>query len=90
MSQAEQDQPRRVFRGYLNAAQIEAEKKKFRMEITQVSSMPQKLVDTLMADFDRVTELQRLDVALGKAVKEADFKRTVKSILLQMNNHSVH
>jgi len=51
--------------------------------------MPQKLVDTLMADFDRVTELQRLDVALGKSIKDADFKKTVKSILLQMNNHSV-
>ena len=52
--------------------------------------MPQKLADTLAYDFDRVTELQRLDVALGKSLKEADFKRTVKSILMKNHNHSVH
>tara|TARA_B110000285_G_C15007111_1_gene554445 strand:- start:382 stop:513 length:132 start_codon:yes stop_codon:yes gene_type:complete len=42
-----------------------------------------------MADFDRVTELQKLDVALGKSIKDAGFKKTVKTILLEMDNHSV-
>ena len=52
--------------------------------------MPAKLVKTLAHDFDRVTDLQRLDVALGKSLKEADFKTLVKSILLKNKNHSVH
>jgi hypothetical protein len=51
--------------------------------------MPPKLAKTLAHDFDRVTDLQRLDVALGKSLKDADFKRTVKSILLKNKNHSV-
>ena len=51
--------------------------------------MPAKLVKTLAHVFDRVTDLQRLDVALGKSLKEADFKTLVKSILLKNKNHSV-
>ena len=80
---------KRIFRGHFSQAQVVAERKKFIVELTKISTMPQKLADTLAYDFDRITELQKLDVALGKSLKEADFKRTVKSILRMSHNHGV-
>ena len=46
-----------VFRGHFNAAQVEAERKKFQIELTKISTMPKKLAETLAHDYDRVTEL---------------------------------
>ena len=43
----------------------------------------------MMQDFDRVTELQKMEVQLEKTQKNVDFKKTVIAILNFEKNHGI-
>ena len=46
----------------MTQAQIDIERKRFKHELQRISTMNKKFVAKMLQDFDRVTELQKMEV----------------------------